>query len=192
MGLEMPHLKADPSEDPVGRSLRKPWVKLWIQNVPRFLSLKKWYPKFMKPNSAPLATTFWRHPADLTSTARQCRHNLPHFVGFRYRAIVGGPGLDPDKRARQSFTVSLPSNRLEWYTKMPLFEMNTWFGSPEQRRRVDAWGGTYFQMYATACIVFLQMNRISKPCLPRGLYTKCDSLSCLWKAKMKAWASHKF
>lgn len=97
MGLEMPHLKADPSEDPVGRSLRKPWVKLWIQNVPRFLSLKKWYPKFMKPNSAPLATTFWRHPADLTSTARQCRHNLPHFVGFRYRAIVGVPVSTPTK-----------------------------------------------------------------------------------------------
>ena len=49
----------------------------------------------MKPNSAPLATTFWRNPADLTSTARQCRHNLPHFVGFRHRAIVGVPVSTP-------------------------------------------------------------------------------------------------
>ena len=63
-------------------------VKLWIQNMLRF---------------APLTTTFWHREQKsscLTSTARQCRHNLPHFVGFRsYTAIVGAPGLDPDQKA---------------------------------------------------------------------------------------------
>lgn len=149
----------------------------------------------MKPNSAPLATTFWRNPADLTSTPRQCRHNLPHFVGFRHRAIVGVPVSTPTKEPDSLLQCPCLQTDLSGIPRCHYSKWRAsycWFGSPEQRRRVDAWCGTYFQMYATACIVFLQMKRISKPCLPRGLYTKCDSLSCLWKAKMKAWASHSF
>ena len=98
----------------------------------------------MKPNSAPLATTFWRNPADLTSTARQCRHNLPHFVGFRHRAIVGVPVSTPTKEPDSLLQCPLPSNRLEWYTKMPLFEMKgiillIWFPRTEKAGRRLVW-----------------------------------------------------